>query len=120
MVTSFRRRIRKGYALNAWMNGELVGTWIVRENKPQSFQYAEEWLHSPAARVVSLSLPFQPGNQAHEGKHVEHFFDNLLPDNKEIRLRLQHKFGARSAQAFDLLAEIGRDCVGAVQLLPED
>jgi serine/threonine-protein kinase HipA len=101
------------------MNGRLVGTWTVRDNKPQEFLYAPEWIASDAARIVSLSLPFVPGNR-HEGEVVEHFFDNLLPDNKEIRQRLQRKFSARSPQAFDLLAEIGRDCVGAIQLLPDN
>lgn len=119
MVAKAKRRSRSTHALNAWMNGRLVGTWTVRENKPQQFQYAQEWLDFNAARVLSLSLPFQPGNPPHEGASVENFFDNLLPDNKETRQRLQRKFGTRSSQAFDLLAEIGRDCVGAVQLLPE-
>lgn len=118
MVMKTTKRSRGKYALTAWMNGLLVGTWTVRDNKPQQFQYAQEWLDSDAARSVSLSLPFTPGN-LHEGTAVENFFDNLLPDNKEIRQRLQRKFGTRSPQAFDLLAEIGRDCVGAIQLLPE-
>jgi serine/threonine-protein kinase HipA len=101
------------------MNGQLVGTWTVAENKAQRFQYAEAWVKSQAARILSLSLPFQPGNQAHEGMSVENFFDNLLPDSKEIRERIQRKFNTRSAKAFDLLDEIGRDCAGAIQLLPE-
>ena len=35
-----------------------------------------------------------------------------------MRGRLRQAFGARSTRAFDLLEETGRDCVGAVQLLP--
>jgi serine/threonine-protein kinase HipA len=46
------------------------------------------------------------------------FFDNLLPDNRQIRERIQRHFHTRSAGAFDLLSEIGRDCVGAMQFLP--
>lgn len=97
-----------------------MGTWTVGERHPAKFQYADSWIASPRARVLSLSLPFLPGNSAHEGEVVENYFDNLLPDNKEIRERLQRKFSTESSQAFDLLNEIGRDCVGAVQLLPED
>jgi serine/threonine-protein kinase HipA len=51
---------------------------------------------------------------------VEAYFDNLLPDSEPIRRRLQDRFHAASRGAFDLLAAIGRDCVGAVQLLPPD
>jgi serine/threonine-protein kinase HipA len=120
MVAPGKRRSRKRHSLNVWMNGQLVGTWTVAENRPQRFQYEEAWVKSQAARILSLSLPFQPGNQPHEGKVVENFFDNLLPESKDIRERLQRKFQAKSGQAFDMLDEIGRDCVGAVQLIPED
>jgi serine/threonine-protein kinase HipA len=57
---------------------------------------------------------------AHKGAAVEAYFDNLLPDSEPIRRRLQDRFHAASRGAFDLLAAIGRDCVGAVQLLPPD
>lgn len=120
MVAPGKRRSRKRHSLNVWMNGRKVGTWTVAENRPQRFQYVEAWAEYQDARILSLSLPFQPGNQPHEGKTVENFFDNLLPESKDIRERLQQKFHARSGQAFDLLDEIGRDCVGAVQLLPEN
>lgn len=48
------------------------------------------------------------------------FFDNLLPDSTDIRQRIRTRYGAASSSAFDLLTEIGRDCVGAIQLLPVD
>jgi serine/threonine-protein kinase HipA len=51
---------------------------------------------------------------------VAEFFDNLLPDKRSIRERIQQRFRAASTGAFDLLQEIGRDCVGALQLLPEN
>ena len=51
---------------------------------------------------------------------VERFFENLLPDSKDIRQRLRQRFGALSDKAFDLLAQIGRDCIGAIQLTTDD
>ena len=42
---------------------------------------------------------------------------NLLPDSEPIRRRLATRFGTGSARAFDMLRAIGRDCVGALQLL---
>lgn len=47
-------------------------------------------------------------------------FDNLLPDADVIRQRIRSRFSTPSSTAFDLLTAIGRDCVGAVQLLPPD
>lgn len=120
MVSPVRRRSKNRQSLNLWMNGQLAGTWHVRKHKPQQFQYADSWLYSPHGRMLSLSMPFQPGNIPFEGDVVENFFDNLLPDNKDIRRRIQQSYGTSGTSPFDLLAEIGRDCVGAIQLLPED
>jgi len=57
-------------------------------------------------------------NRIAEGAAVGNFFDNLLPDDENIRRRLHTRFHTKSTEALDLLQAIGRDCVGAVQLLP--
>jgi serine/threonine-protein kinase HipA len=102
------------------MNGERVGVWSQPRAGSPSFQYDAGWVASPAARVLSLSLPFTPEQRTpHRGETVTYFFDNLLPDSDGIRARLQSRFATDSTGAFDLLTAIGRDCVGAVQLLPE-
>jgi serine/threonine-protein kinase HipA len=110
----------KSTHLVVWMNGARVGVWAQPRSGSPSFQYDPAWVSSEAARVLSLSLPFAPGNAPHRGETVTYFFDNLLPDSDGIRARLQAKFATDSTGAFDLLTAIGRDCVGAVQLLPED
>ncbi|MCF7222208.1 type II toxin-antitoxin system HipA family toxin [Marilutibacter chinensis] len=105
-------------ALAVWINGEQVGLWEERRSGAQTLTYAADWLVAPHARPLSLSLPLLPEGGVHRGTAVEYFFENLLPDSADIRRRLRQRTGARSTAAFDLLAEIGRDCVGAVQLLP--
>src|SRR5690606_37578660 len=105
-------------ALGVWINGELMGLWEQRRSGSQTFAYAANWLAAPHARPLSLSLPLLPEGGVHAGAPVENYFENLLPDSGDIRRRLRQRTGARSTAAFDLLAEIGRDCVGAVQLLP--
>jgi serine/threonine-protein kinase HipA len=119
MVTFRRPRTapRSGM-LAVWANGERVGTWSAARGLHE-FQYDDSWTTSPAGRQLSLSLPFTPGNVPHRGEVVRNFFDNLLPDSDAIRRRVAQKYGA-STDTFDLLAAIGRDCVGAVQLLPVD
>jgi len=118
MVTFRRPRTSPGSStLAIWTNGELVGHWSVA-NSEHHFQYAEAWLSSPSSRQLSLSLPFMPGNLPHRGEVVHNFFDNLLPDSDAIRRRLRDKFATGGTAAFELLAAVGRDCVGAVQLLP--
>jgi serine/threonine-protein kinase HipA len=83
-----------------------------------SFTYAETWLHSDKVRSLSLSLPITSAREI-RGPVVGHFFNNLLPDNERIRERIARRFRIRDTAAFSLLEAIGRDCVGAVQLLPE-
>lgn len=107
------------HTLSVWMNGEIVGHWRAAPREAHQFTYADSWLHSQAVRPLSLSLPVGPQGTVHTGAAVEHFFDNLLPDNRLIRDRLRQKFAASTGSSFDLLARIGRDCIGAVQLLPE-
>jgi serine/threonine-protein kinase HipA len=108
------------HALDVWMNGERVGVWYTSRSGTPLFRYETEWLTSPRARPLSLSLPFVPGNEPHRGPVVANWFDNLLPDSAEIRQRLRQRFGTGSTGAFELLTAIGRDCVGAVQLIPSD
>lgn len=112
------RRSRKT-VLHIWMNGEQVGNWRINPRGDHEFEYAETWFSSEAVRPVSLSMPLRPPTQPYRGQLVRDFFDNLLPDNDDIRRRIQARFGAPSIDAFDLLAQVGRDCVGAIQLLPE-
>jgi serine/threonine-protein kinase HipA len=112
---------RKSYSrsLSVWSNGERVGTWTIPARGEMQFLYDKTWRASPAGRPLSLSLPYT-GEQALRGDVVRHFFDNLLPDSEPIRKRLATQYKLASVEAFDLLEEIGRDCVGAVQLLKAD
>jgi serine/threonine-protein kinase HipA len=104
--------------LNVLMNGHLVGYLRKLPNGAMAFQYAKAWLETPGGRPVSLSLPLQYA--AYEGDQVYNFFDNLLPDSAQIRARIQARFKISTHQPFDLLAAIGADCVGAIQLCQEE
>ena len=105
--------------LGLWMNGAYVGTWSMAPNGPDTLQYDSAWALSEQGRPLSLSLPFMPGNGPHRGAKVRTYFENLLPDSKDMRERMARRFNTGSTDAFDLLAEIGRDCVGALEVLPE-
>src|SRR5690606_34155886 len=104
--------------LGLWMNADYVGTWHTRPGDGEVLQYADSWVASPRGRALSLSLPFAPGNPPHRGEAVRTYFENLLPDSKEIRERVARRYQADSTNAFALLTEVGRDCVGALQVVP--
>jgi len=111
-----RRRITT--ELYIYMNGHKVGALVQSSVGRLELKYAQEWLNSEVRRPLSLSLPLS--THKHSGVEVENFFDNLLPDSAPIRNRIQARFGLESNKSFDLLSCIGRDCIGAVQLLPSD
>lgn len=108
------RRAQQRLAI--WMNGIPVGYWEKQKGEDR-LQYSPEWTEDSQGRPLSLSLPFTPGNQVHRGNVVRDYFDNLLPDSEGIRRRLAVRYHAESLEPFDLLTELGRDCVGAIQLL---
>lgn len=106
--------------LSIWANGERVGTWTLTGSGEAELRYDASWKASGTGRPLSLSLPFGVGDRPLRGTRVYHYFDNLLPDSTAIRRRIAARFRTDSIDAFDLLKAIGRDCVGAVQLLDED
>jgi len=105
--------------LALWANGENVGRWTHTARGDMELQYDEGWLASPRGRPLSLSLPFNLNNEPLKGDNVVHYFEGLLPESDAIRKRVAARFKTGSTDAFDLLAAIGRDCVGALQILPE-
>ncbi|SLM18454.1 regulator with hipB [uncultured spirochete] len=112
-------RKSKTKGLVVWMNGERVGVWSILPSNIHEFRYDGSWLEFPDVRPISLSMPIVTKDYIYKGQVVEAFFENLLPDSVDIRRRLQRRFSVETDSAFDLLAQIGRDCVGAIQLLPE-
>ena len=105
----------KNHILSILMNGILIGKLEKTTRSSLTFAYDQRWLETPGARPISLSLPLV--NQLFSGDVVYNFFDNLLPDNSQIRARIQAKFHVATNQPFDLLASIGKDCVGAIQII---
>lgn len=79
--------------------------------------YDPDWVAADIGRPLSLSLPFNLQNLPIKGEKVANYFDNLLPDSDAIRRRVAERFRTGSIDPFELLRVIGRDCIGAVQIL---
>ncbi|RRD67729.1 type II toxin-antitoxin system HipA family toxin [Comamonadaceae bacterium OH2310_COT-174] len=107
-------------SLSIWANGVRVGRWTIPARGEMELQYDPGWIGADIGRPLSLSLPFNLQNLPLKGRKVANYFDNLLPDSDAIRRRVAERFRTESTEPFDLLKAIGRDCVGAVQLLAED
>jgi len=110
-------RRRRSSSLKVLLNGRQLGSLNRAANGAVDFRYAREWLDWDHALPVSLSLPL--ADERYTGARVTAVFDNLLPDNEDIRRRVAERVGADGADAYNLLAAVGRDCVGALQFLEE-
>ena len=104
--------------LRVLLNNRLVGRMLKDTSGAISFQYDESWLSWNNTFPISLSLPLR--EDAFKGERVVAVFENLLPDSDDLRRRVAERVGARGTDAYGLLSQIGRDCVGALQFIPDD
>jgi len=110
-------RPRQHTPLRVLLNNQLVGQLLKEPSGAIQFRYDAGWLAKHNAIPVSFSLPLR--EDAYKGERVVAVFENLLPDSERLRQRIAEKVGAKGTDAYSLLAEIGRDCVGALQFIPE-
>ena len=108
-------RKRSHKPLNVFLNGRLVGQILRGRAGEISFAYSEDWLGWEHRLPVLLSLPLS--SDRYVGAQVLSVLENLLPDNERARNRIAVQVGAAGTDAFSLLYEIGRDCIGALQFL---
>lgn len=95
--------------------GERVG---ILEETPfgSRFTYDQVWLQHPHAKAIAPSLPLRRLPYESDGLHP--FFENLLPEG--WLLQIARKTLAVSGQdVFGLLLATCRDCIGAVEIIPE-
>jgi serine/threonine-protein kinase HipA len=110
-------RKRRYTPLRVLLSNRLVGHLFKEPGGAISFRYDESWLQGEQPIPVSLSLPLR--EDPYKGVPVVAVFDNLLPDSDQLRRRVAEKVGADGIDAFSMLSQIGRDCVGALQFIPD-
>ncbi|MYH89556.1 MAG: type II toxin-antitoxin system HipA family toxin [Gammaproteobacteria bacterium] len=103
--------------LNVFLNARLAGRLSRQASGAVSFRYDPGWLDWEHALPISISLPLREDRYA--GAPVIAVLDNLLPDPEPVRRRIAERIGVTGHDAYSLLAGLGRDCAGALQILPE-
>ena len=83
-----------------------------------TFVYDDRWRSMDAAYPLSLSMPLVVAE--HEHARIEPWLWGLLPDNEAILARWGQRFHVSARNAFALLAAVGEDCPGAIQLVRPD
>lgn len=101
--------------LRVWLEEAEVGTLVQRDDGQLRFEYGASWLRADDRRSISLSLPLREA--PFDDRAARAFFGGLLPDD-DARRRLAKYLHVSARNEFALLAEVGRECAGALSLLP--
>lgn len=100
------------------MNDTDVGRVARDAHGRTVLRYDEAWRVDPDAIALSIALPLAAAQ--HRRKEVEPYLWGLLPDNELILDQWATRFQTSARNAIGLLAHVGADCPGAVQLLTEE
>ncbi len=111
---------RKGEAVRlvALLDGARVGEVYQLISGNLRFVYDEAWRTAAAAYPLSLSMPLTAREHGHDA--INAFLWGLLPDTQRTLDYYGRLFGVSAGSAVGLLAHIGADCAGAVQLIAPD
>jgi serine/threonine-protein kinase HipA len=103
--------------LDIWLYDELVARVTERRTGKFQLRYTDDALDRWAVGrpLLSVSMPLAPST--YPPGVVGPFLEGLLPEG-EARSVLEERYGIRRGDVAGLLAEIGRDCAGAVMVLP--
>ena len=110
-------RKRQRRMLDVYVGSSKVGKYSREPSGATSFRYDPDWLLSDKAFPISVSMPLT--DRVWSGERAASYFDGLLPDDHTVREKIAAREQADSAEIFDLLAVLGRDCVGALRFVPE-
>lgn len=79
-------------SLGVHLNGRHVGALHRKPDGATSFQYDDSWLSWANTFPISLSLPLRSAPQS--GPKVMAVFENLLPDDANLRKTVAEHMGA--------------------------
>lgn len=93
--------------------GKLTGT----DFRDAVFSYDSNYMSSGDYRPISISLPLQ--KQAFSAEKTRSFFESLLPEGFS-RKAVAAWAKAEEDDYISLLKELGRECIGAIQIAEND
>ncbi|ALX66062.1 HipA domain-containing protein [Microbacterium sp. XT11] len=103
--------------LAVFLDGRRIGTLAQTQQGSVTFSYMPDYWGNRGVTPLSLSLPLVVPN--HKNRPTRAFLQGLLPDSAARLEELGREFGVSPRNPFALLAHMGSDAAGAVQILPE-
>lgn len=98
------------------LHGELAGHVYKTAARRLVFQYEPAWREQPDAFPLSLSMPLNTAEHGHRATSA--FLWGLLPDDPRVIESWARQYDIARTDVTALLAHVGADCAGAVQIVP--
>ena len=98
------------------LHGTLAGHVYRSASRRLVFAYEPAWRTQPGAFPLSLSLPLRAEEHGHAATSA--FLWGLLPDDPRVINFWARQHGISRTDVTALLAHVGEDCAGAVQVVP--
>lgn len=105
--------------LSIWLDGTLVARVEQGRNGRLHLQYTDEARARFGLGTPLLSLDLPIVDQAFPHARTRAFLDGLLPEG-DTRATIAAGFNLIAHDTFGLLRELGRDCAGALIVLPDE
>jgi serine/threonine-protein kinase HipA len=104
-------------SLDVYLGDDLVAEVATPRSGKMTLTYRPDAVErfGEGAMALSASLPVR--TERYSPSEVAPFLDGLLPDGW-ARAGLERRFDVHRVDSFSLLAAIGRECAGAVSLVP--
>ncbi len=103
-------------ALGVWLSGTMVAV-ISRKRRQLRLAYTEEALRQYPLGLPLLSIALPLTRVPYTHLPVRAFLDGLLPEGQP-RQEIARDIGVRQDDTFGLIEALGRDCAGAIVILP--
>lgn len=103
--------------LEVWLDGRVIADLAMTRRRIPQLRYREEYVAARGNGALGLSVPLPVASRPFRGDLVDCWIESLLPEG-ETRTVLERYFRVRRGDGFALLAAIGRDCAGAVVVMP--
>lgn len=103
--------------LDVHLDGRLIGVLERATGTDYAFAYAPEVVAEAGEGTVVLSNSLPVRTEAFGSIETRAFFDGLLPEESR-RNEIARELRLDAGDGYALLAEIGRDCAGAVVIVP--
>jgi serine/threonine-protein kinase HipA len=109
---------RSAARLAIWLGGRHVADLDQDRRGRLILAYTQPALDEFGLGGLCLSVSLPVAAKPYRGDRAQYWAEGLLPEG-ETRSALERNFGVARGDTFGLLAAIGRDCAGAIMILPE-